>query len=420
MPWTPPGPPDFPDNGYRPGDVGSGGVASVFGRTGAVVKQANDYALADITGLAAALALRAPLASPTFTGVVTVPAPSNATDPATKAYADALLAAAEAYADSVAQGLSPKTSAIVATAAALPANTYANGASGVGATLTGLVTGTLTVDGHVVALNERVLVKDEVAGANNGVYKCTVAGAVGVLYVLTRAVDMDVAAEFDGAFVFIETGTANGGSGWVCTNSAAFVVGTTAASFTQFSGAGEITAGTGLAKSGNTLSINTATTVDKTTAQTLTNKTLTDPVVGTQAAGDNSTKGASTAYADNAVAKQKEVLMFAVSDETTAITTGTAKLTFRMPFAMTLTEVRANLNTVSSSGTPTVDINESGVTILSTKLTIDATELTSTTAAVPAVISDAALADDAEITVDIDVAGTGAKGLKIALIGTRT
>lgn len=115
-----------------------------------------------------------------------------------------------------------------------------------------------------------------------------------------------------------------------------------------------------------------------------------------------------------------EVIMVAVSDETTAITTGTAKVTFRMPFALTLTAVRASLTTVSSSGLPTVDINESGSTILSTKLTIDVSEKTSTTAATAAVISDAALADDAEITIDIDVAGTGATGLKVYLIGTRT
>lgn len=112
------------------------------------------------------------------------------------------------------------------------------------------------------------------------------------------------------------------------------------------------------------------------------------------------------------------VLAFALSDETTAITTGTAKLTARMPFAMTLTGVRASLNTASTSGIPTVDINEGGTTILSTKLTIDANEKTSTTAAAPAVISDSALADDAEITFDIDVAGTGATGLKVYLLGT--
>jgi hypothetical protein len=89
-----------------------------------------------------------------------------------------------------------------------------------------------------------------------------------------------------------------------------------------------------------------------------------------------------------------------------------------MPAAMTVTAVRASLNVASSSGLVTIDINEGGVSILSTKLTIDANELTSTTAATPPVISDSALADDAEITIDIDGAGTGAKGLKIWLIGS--
>jgi len=113
-------------------------------------------------------------------------------------------------------------------------------------------------------------------------------------------------------------------------------------------------------------------------------------------------------------------LVVAASDETTAITTGTAKATFRMPDGVTLTAVRASLTTASSSGVVTVDINEGGSSILSTKLTIDASEKTSTTAATPAVISDASLADDAEITIDIDTAGTGANGLKVVLIGTRT
>lgn len=117
---------------------------------------------------------------------------------------------------------------------------------------------------------------------------------------------------------------------------------------------------------------------------------------------------------------ENEVLMVAISDETTAITTGTAKVTFRMPFALTVTAVRASLTTASSSGNPTFDINEGGASILSTKLSIDSGEKTSTTAATPAVISDSALADDAEITIDVDTAGTGAAGAKIYLIGTRT
>jgi hypothetical protein len=113
-------------------------------------------------------------------------------------------------------------------------------------------------------------------------------------------------------------------------------------------------------------------------------------------------------------------LVVAASDETTALATGTAKITFRMPRAVTLTAVRASLTTAQASGTIfTVDINEAGTSILSTKLTIDNTEKTSTTAATPPVISDAALADDAEITIDIDQIGNGtAKGLKVMLIGT--
>lgn len=110
---------------------------------------------------------------------------------------------------------------------------------------------------------------------------------------------------------------------------------------------------------------------------------------------------------------------FCLSDETTAITTGTAKVTWRAPFAFTVKDLRASLSTVSSSGVPTVDINEGGTTIISTKLTIDASEKTSTTAATPYVLSDSAIADDAEITFDIDVAGTGAAGLKVKIFYTK-
>jgi len=107
----------------------------------------------------------------------------------------------------------------------------------------------------------------------------------------------------------------------------------------------------------------------------------------------------------------------AISDETTAIATGTGKLTFRFATQVYLLQVRANLNTVSSSGAPAFDVNEAGVSIFSTTLTIDASEKSSETAATPAVISDPNIADDAEMTVDIDTAGTGAKGAKLTFIG---
>jgi hypothetical protein len=111
----------------------------------------------------------------------------------------------------------------------------------------------------------------------------------------------------------------------------------------------------------------------------------------------------------------------ACSDETTALTTGTAKVTFRMPYAMTVTAVRSSVTTAPTGSTLVVDINEGGTSILSTKLSIDATEKTSTTAATAAVISDTALADDAEITIDIDQIGStvAGAGLKVWIIGRR-
>jgi hypothetical protein len=119
-------------------------------------------------------------------------------------------------------------------------------------------------------------------------------------------------------------------------------------------------------------------------------------------------------------AAQPESMIIACSDETTALSAG-RKVTFRMPYAFTLTAVRASVTTAPTGSVLTVDINESDSSILSTKLTIDAGEKTSTTAT-PPVISDASLADDAEITIDIDTVGStvAGAGLKVYLIGTRT
>lgn len=111
----------------------------------------------------------------------------------------------------------------------------------------------------------------------------------------------------------------------------------------------------------------------------------------------------------------------ACSDMTTAITATTNKAYFRAPYAFTVTEVRASLFTAQTAGSIfTVDINESGTTILSTKLTIDNNENTSTTAATPPVISDTAIADDASISIDVDQIGTsGASGLIVLIKGYR-
>lgn len=117
-----------------------------------------------------------------------------------------------------------------------------------------------------------------------------------------------------------------------------------------------------------------------------------------------------------------ESFIIACSDETTALTTGTAKATFRMPYAFTVTDVRGSVTTAPTGGTLlTVDVNDGGTTILSTKLTFDASEKTTTTAATARVISDTALADDAEVTIDIDAVGStiAGAGLKVTIIGYR-
>jgi hypothetical protein len=109
------------------------------------------------------------------------------------------------------------------------------------------------------------------------------------------------------------------------------------------------------------------------------------------------------------------------SDELTPFASGSAVVTFRMSYAFTLTAVRASLTTAQASGNIlTIDIKQNGVSVLSTLITITNTEKTSTTAVTQPVISDAALADDAEITIDITQIGNStATGLKVYLIGTK-
>jgi hypothetical protein len=124
----------------------------------------------------------------------------------------------------------------------------------------------------------------------------------------------------------------------------------------------------------------------------------------------------------SAVGSLPVVYGIAASDETTAVTVGTGKVTFRMPHAMTLTDVRVTVTTAATGGTLlTVDVNESGASVLGTKVTLDASEKTSTTAATPRTITDASLANDAEMTIDFDAVGStiAGAGVKVWLIGTR-
>lgn len=147
-----------------------------------------------------------------------------------------------------------------------------------------------------------------------------------------------------------------------------------------------------------------------------------EPTVADQSGNDSHFTADGTSIAALLPRGERTHITVAASNETSDLVTGTAAVTFRMPYAMELDEVRASVNTAPVGSTIIADINEGGSTILSTKLTIDASEKTSTTAATPAVISDTTLADDAEITIDIDQVGssTAGKGLKITLIGWKT
>ena len=167
----------------------------------------------------------------------------------------------KAYVDATASGLDLKDSSHVATTANL-SSAYANGSSGVGATLTNNSTQVaLTVDGQLMVAAERLLVKDQTAGLQNGIYTVTTVGNGSTNWVLTRATDFDTPTEVtSGAFTFVETGTTNADSGWVMTTDGAVTIGTTALAFSQFSGAGQITAGTGLTKTGNTLDVDASQT----------------------------------------------------------------------------------------------------------------------------------------------------------------
>ena len=157
----------------------------------------------------------------------------------------------KSYVDSVANGLDVKASVRVATTANL-AGTYNNGAG----TITAGSNGAISVDGVALDVNDRLLVKDQSTAAQNGFYKVTTVGSGSAAFVLTRTPDADAASELTaGAFTFTEEGTANADNGYVLSTNGAITLGTTGITFEQFSGAGQISAGNGLTKTGNTIDV---------------------------------------------------------------------------------------------------------------------------------------------------------------------
>jgi hypothetical protein len=199
----------------------------------------------------------------TITGLAT---PTNSTDAATKGYvdtADALKlnlsggtmsgaiamgtnkitglgtptadadAVTKSYVDAIAQGIDAKASVVAASTANLT------------------LSGAQTIDGISVIAGDRVLVKDQTTASDNGIYLCA-SGS------WTRSTDADTYAELVAAYTFVEGGTVNANNGFICTIPTSGTLGSTSITFAQFSGAGQVTAGTGMSKTGNTLNVNTA------------------------------------------------------------------------------------------------------------------------------------------------------------------
>src|SRR5210317_931005 len=160
-------------------------------------------------------------------------------------------AATKAYVDSVANGLDVKASVRYASTTNI-AGTYANGAG----TITAGSNGALSIDGQTPSTNDRILLKDQTSAVQNGLYRVTTVGDGSSAYVLTRGPDADTAAELTGGtFFFVEEGTANADNGYVATHNGTPTLGITDITFSQFSGAGQISAGDALTKTGNTLNV---------------------------------------------------------------------------------------------------------------------------------------------------------------------
>ena len=331
----------------------------------------------------------ATIATATITSGTVANAPVNGTDITNKTYVDAATAALNTH---------TAVQAATTVSGGNLTSTYSNGSSGVGATLTNSGTqAAFAVDGYTATAADRILVKNQTTQSQNGVYVVTTVGTVSTNWVLTRASDYDQSIPGEiaaGDYLFVQNGTINAGTGWVQTTPAPIVVGTTAIVFTQFSGTGTYTAGTGLALTGtqfsNTgvLSVTTSSGLSANTAATgAVSITNTSPMVYPGSGIPNST---STAWGSSyTTSGTGTVLALNTSPSFTTPTLGVAtatsinKVSFTTP-ATSSTLTVADGKTLTASNTITFTATDGSTLAIGGGGTLGTAAYTASTAYAPA------------------------------------
>jgi hypothetical protein len=310
-------------------------IGYLDGVTSAIQTQLNDK-LASAT----ASTTYAPIASPTFTGTVTLPgAPSSALHAATKAYVD-----------NIATGLNFHPAVHFATSTNITTD-YNNGTDGLGATLTAMSNGPIgTIDGHQAVLGDRALVKAQTDAKQNGIYYVSSIGGASSKWVLTRALDADNSPTGEianGDFCFVQNGVLAGGYGFIVNTTGTITIGTTDITYTQFNSGQSVVAGNGLSEpSVGTIAIDTTITADLSTAQTLTNKTLTSPVINTPTGITKSDVG--LANVDNTTDANKPISSATQTALDLKLASATAATTYE---TITNVALKAPINNPTFTGT---------------------------------------------------------------------